>query len=140
MGKRSIPTIGEPVFTLTQNNFSDKIKVTQGFSAVNTLAYIGVNAIKCMSVGYVDDTMEKIVINKDYKDNQGNSVAIIIDSDEKPNKKRTSMDIFVDESEANARAIAMNEQFKQDCKLILDTVSQVYHEYDNLNAALRGKK
>lgn len=139
MGKKKIPTIGEPVFTLSQNNFSDRIKVTSGFSSVNTLAYIAVNATKCMSVGYVDDKMEKIIINKDYKDEDGNSVALIIDAEDRPGKKN-SMDIFVDEAEANAVALAMNQQFKQDCKLILDTVSQVYHEYDNIMAVLKSAK
>jgi hypothetical protein len=137
MSKETVPTIGQPIFTLTQNNWSDKIKVTQGFSSVNTLAYIAVNAVKCMSVGYVDDKMEEIVINKDYKDIDGHSVAIVMNAGDKPGRKKSAIDIFLDEEEANAVAIGMNQQFKQECKEILDVVSMVYHEYDNLNGALK---
>jgi len=140
MAKRKIATIGEPVFILTQNNFTDRFKVTTGFNSLNTLAYIGVNAIKVMSVGYVDDTLEKIVYNKDYKDEKGNDVSIIVEAEEPSGKRRSSMDVFVDEAEANAVAISMNDQFQQECKAILDAVSQCYHEYDNIKSSLKRAK
>ena len=43
-------------------------------------------------------------------------------------------------AEANAIAIEMNKQFKNDCKVILDVVSQVYHEYDNVISLLKDVK
>jgi hypothetical protein len=140
MSKRKIATIGEPIFILTQNNFSDRIKVTTGFNSLNTLSYIGVNAIKVMSVGYTDDKMEKIIYNKDYKDDKNNDISIVVDAEEPSGRKRTSMDVFVDEAEANAVAIQMNDQFQQECKAILDVVTQCYHEYDNIKRGFKQAK
>jgi hypothetical protein len=140
MAKRNVPIIGQPVFVLTQNNFTDKIKVTQGISSLNTLAYIGVNAIMVMSVGYTDAKMDKIIINKDYKDDDGKDSAIITEAEEPSGRRKNAMDIFVDESEANAVAYGMNEQFKQECKSILDAVGMCYHEYDTIQRALKGAK
>lgn len=139
MAKKRIPIIGEPVFTLSQHNWSDKIKITTGLSYLNVLAYISVDAVKCMSVGYTDDTMARIIINKDYKNEKNEDVSITIDAEEN-GKRKTSVDCFVEENEANAVAAEMNKQFKEECKTILDAVGQMYHEYDNINAALKGAK
>lgn len=136
MAKRDIPTIGKPIFTLSVNSLNDKIKVTTGFNYINSLSYVAVNAVKCMSVGYTDDTMQKIIVNKDYKGPNNEDMSIVIDSEE--NKKaKTSQDIFVDEMEANAIAIEMNKQFKSECKTILDMVGSAFHEYDNVIAGLK---
>ena len=140
MAKRKIATFGEAVFILTHNSFTDKFKVTTGFNSLNTLAYIAVDAVKVMSVGYVDATMEKVIYNKDYKDEKGNDVSITVDAEEPTGRKKTSTDVFVNELEANAVAIAMNEQFQQECKAILDAVGMCYHEYDNIKRALKGAK
>ena len=141
MSKPKIPVIGEPIYILSQNNFSEKVKASVGYNAINTLAYVAVDAIKVMSVGYTDDSMTKIVINKDYKvEGSEDSAAVYMNVEENTNKKRNSTDIFVDELEANAIAIEMNKQFKNDCKVILDVVSQVYHEYDNVISLLKDVK
>ena len=141
MSKPKIPVIGEPIYILSQNNFSEKVQASVGYNAINTLAYVAVDAIKVMSVGYTDDSMTKIVINKDYKvEGSEDSAAVYMNVEENTNKKRNSTDIFVDELEANAIAIEMNKQFKNDCKVILDVVSQVYHEYDNVISLLKDVK
>ena len=139
MSKKRIPTIGEPVFTLSQNNWNDKIKVTTGLSYINALSYIAVDAVKCMSVGYTDDSMAKIIINKGYKGPKDEDMSITIDAEEN-GKKRSSTDVFIDELEANSVATEMNKQFKDDCKVILDLISQVYHEYDNVIGALKAPR
>jgi len=139
MAKNEIPVIGKPFFILKQNNWSDKVKVTTGLNSINTLVYISVDAIKCMSVGYTDETMTRIVINKDYKGADGEDMSYTVNADE-ANKRRDSTSIFTDELEANAVAAEMNKQFQKECKQILDVVSQVYHEYDNLIGILKSAK
>jgi hypothetical protein len=137
---KTIPGVGDLVFTLSQNNFNDKIKVSTGLSYINALSYVSVDATKCMNVGYTDDTMTKVIINKDYKGPNGEDVSITMNVDDKIGRKRGSTDIFIDELEANAVAIEMNKQFREDCKNILDVISQVFHEYDNVIAALKSSK
>jgi len=137
MAKRKLPTIGEPVFTLAVKSFSEKIKVTSGISSLNTLSYVAVNAVKCMSIGYTDDKMDCIIINKDYKDDAGKDVSIVMDAEEPTGRRKSSIDLFVDELEANAVAIDMNKQFQGECKDIFDAVGACYHEYDNVIAALK---
>lgn len=141
---KNIPTVGENIFTLSQNNFSDRFKVTEiGLNQVNVLSYVAVEAVKVMSVAYVDDKMNKVVINKGRtmeEDSRVPAEYIINVEDTGTERRKNSTDIFLDEAEANEIALGMNQQFKQEAKIILDMITKVYHEYDNIMDILKTSK
>jgi hypothetical protein len=139
---RNIPSIGDPFFTLVRKSFTKKLQILSDSSYFNTLSYIGVDATKCMNVGFTDDTMTEVIINKGYKNNPEDKQdqSVLVPAEEPKGTKRDSTSIFVNEAEANAIAIEMNKQLQEECKAVLDSIGAIYHEYGNVIGALKGAK
>jgi hypothetical protein len=81
---------------------------------------------------YEDEDMKNILINGGTDNEIQIKVSDLVDG-----KEKNSYSTFVDIAEANAVAKRMNEVQKQNCKSILDMVTTVYHEYDNVILALK---
>ena len=128
-----IPIFGEPVFRISANNFSERIKVSDATSrhSINELQYFAVDAVKVVRLEYEDEDMKVLLING------GTDNEIRVKVNDLDAKEKNSYSIFIDIMEANAVARRMNELQKTNCKGILDAVSQVYHEYDNVIASLK---
>lgn len=128
-----IPIFGEPVYRISANNFSEKIKVVDASMrhSINELQYFAVDAIKVVRLEYEDDACTTLLING------GTDSEIKVKVDKLDAKEKDSYSIFIDLAEANAVAARMNTMQKQNCKVILDNISQIYHEYDNIIASLK---
>lgn len=135
-----IPTLGQPVFVIVDNPLEDRVSIAGERGLLNALVYFAVDAILVRSLGYLDETLRRIIINKGMKDEHDpeKSLEIVLDLDKNfARGEVTPSTIFVSEAEAQAVARKANENQKKSCKKLLDLVTSAFNEYDRVIEACK---
>jgi len=132
--KPKLPILGQPIFIITENSLDKKVAISGTVGVLNSLTYFAADAIQVLKLEYADDSMERVIINRDMvnEENPDQKLEFIIDL---KNNKGDLTTKFIDEREAQDVAKQMNINQQKQCKKLVDMITHAYHEYDNVIAA-----
>lgn len=134
MSKQPMPILGEPIFLIARENMSERIQIASDGGYLNELTYFAVNAIMVVGLEYVDEKMDKVIINKGMKESKepdAKSLQFTYDLNKEP---ENAYDLFVNEDLAQKIAERMNKTQKAVAKKMSDEILKCLHEYDNVIA------
>lgn len=136
-----VPVFGQPVYQIVENNLSNVVKIIGEYGHTNSLVYYAVNAIKVMKLEYADETLKKIVINRDMvsTEEEPRSLEIRLDIEKNFNGPQDAATTFVDEEAANLVAARLNKARKSECLKLADAINRGLSEYDKIIAICEGK-
>lgn len=138
---RKIANFGEPVWVITENLLTNRVKVAGEFGHLSALTYFAADAIFIKKIEYDEafpGDLTKVVYNRGMKSevDETKSLELHVDlSKEERNMNATS--VFTDEESAQLVAKKMNENQKANCKKIFDAVAMAYNSYDEIIAACK---
>jgi hypothetical protein len=137
-----MPTLGQPVWIITENSLEDKVTIVGERGLLNSLVYFAADAIIVRSLGYElknNDNLSKIIINEGMVDQEDPKKSLEIHMDLAKNfaTEPTALTVFVNEEVAQNVAIKLNQNQKGKCKLLLDLANKAYNTYDDIIAACK---
>ena len=129
-----LPTLGQPVFVISENPLEERVTVVGERGLLNNLVYFAVDSIKANKLEYADDTMKKIIINRDMvtNDEEKKSLELHVDLEKNSNREPDLSTVFFDEIDAQLIARKANENQKKSCRKLLDLATKAFNEYDTI--------
>lgn len=126
-----IPVFGQPIFRISENLLSDRVKLSGELGLRNGLTYFAHDAIMVMSLKYEDQNMKKVIINEGMVSEDDNSKSLEIHID----LRSKEVTYFVNEADAMREAKQMNINQQKYCKQLVDAAVMEFNEYDKIIAA-----
>lgn len=136
-----LPTLGAPVFTISEHRLEEKVTLANDRGLINTLVYFAVDATIAKDLKFLDDDMRKIIINKGMEDKADptRKVEFVLDLDKNFSKNANETTIFLNEADAQKVAQKLNENQKAACKMLLELAQKAYTAYDDIIRACTTK-
>ena len=134
-----VPTLGQPVFVISENSLDERLGIADGRGYFQGLMYFAHNAIIVKKLGYIGDSLTKIVINEDMvaSDDTKKSLEVRVDLEKNFSKQSDATTVFFNEADAAACAEQMNINQRKNCKKISDLIVKGLSTYDDIIAACK---